>query len=87
LIEEILRNWTTAAPSLSLSLSLFASSGEIEESKNPFLGVAVAIAFGSLHLLGEELKNFRLRDCAIAREEERRKRRRKRKSLQVGEET
>jgi hypothetical protein len=59
LIEEILRNWTTAAPSLSLSLSLslFASSGEIEESKNLFLGVAVAIAFGSLHLLGEELKN------------------------------
>jgi hypothetical protein len=55
LIEEILRNWTTAAPSISLSLSLFASSAEIEKSKNPFLEVAVAIAFGSLHLFGEEL--------------------------------
>jgi hypothetical protein len=40
---------------LSLSLSLFASSAEIEKSKNPFLEVALAIAFGSLHLLGEEL--------------------------------
>jgi hypothetical protein len=80
LIEEILRNWTAAA--LSLSLSLSAPSGEIEESKNPFLGVAVAISFGALHLLGEELKNCRSRDC-----QRRGKRRRKRKSLQVGEET
>jgi len=52
------------------------------KSKNPFLGVAVAIAFGTLHLLGEELKNCRLRDC-----QRRGKRRRKSKSLQVGEET
>jgi hypothetical protein len=68
LIEEILRNWTTAAPSLSLSPSL--SSHLRVKSKNPFLGVAVAIAFGTLHLLGEELKNCRLRDCQ-RREEER----------------
>jgi hypothetical protein len=63
--------------SLSLSLSLFAFSAEIEKSKNPFLEVAVAIAFGSLHLLGEELPIAQCQRRGNRKEEEEEKRKSK----------